>query len=84
VWIWRGRDEEFRTVEKSHTVPGVQKFENTCFWDFHIPTEMAQRVWAPSFFKLSPLRSEAASGCGGSKSDSCWGDPAGVASGFRA
>ena len=24
-WVWRGRDEEFRIVEKSDTVPGVQK-----------------------------------------------------------
>ena len=49
-WVWRGRDEKFRTVEKSDTVQGIQKLENTCFWDFHIPTEMAQRVWAPSHF----------------------------------
>ena len=95
-WVWRGRDEEFRTVEKSDTVPGVQKLgplgplgfdfaqrrqtlrpsssrdpqqspasfrsavkvENTCFWDFHIPTEMAQRVWAPfSSSFLGPLGS---------------------------
>ena len=47
-WVWRGRDEKFRTVKKSDTVPGVQKLENTCFWDFYIPTEMTQMVLAPS------------------------------------
>jgi hypothetical protein len=33
-WVWRGRDEKFRTVEKSDTVPGVQKLQSTCFWIF--------------------------------------------------
>ena len=47
-WVWRGRDEKFRTVEKSEIGRGDQKLEDTCFWDFHIPIGMAQRVWAPS------------------------------------
>jgi len=48
-WVWRGRDEQSRTVEKSEIGRGDQKLEETCFWDFHIPRQMAQRDWAPSF-----------------------------------
>ena len=49
-WVWRGRDEKSRTVEKSEIGRGDQKLKETCFWDFHIPVGMAQRVWPPSFF----------------------------------
>jgi len=47
-WVWRGRGEELRTVEKSGTVPGVQKLENTCFRHLTLPRQMAQRDWGPS------------------------------------
>jgi len=51
-WVWRGRDEKSRTVEKSEIGRGDQKSEETCFWDFHIPRQMAQRDWALSYMYI--------------------------------
>ena len=48
-WVWRGRDEKYRTVEKSDIGRGDQKLKETCFGDFHMSAGMAQRVWAPRF-----------------------------------
>ena len=55
-WVWRGRDEKSRTIEKSEIGRGDQKLKETCFWEFHIPVGMAQRVWAPSIWVLVQSR----------------------------